>query len=384
MIDRDDAGGRRVDLDWIRVAAFGLVIFYHIGMLYVPWDFHVKSDHRVTGQEYVMWVVNPWRLGLLFFVSGCATRFMTGSRGPGELAAGRSRRLLLPLALGMAVIVPPQSYLELVEKAGYAQGYATFWATRYFAFGTVCEGQRCLIMPTWNHLWFVAYLWVYTMILAGLIAALGRTRLAAAGAAVGRLMAGPALLILPILVLGACRVFLYQRFPQTHALVDDWYDHAMYGFLFLLGFFVAREGGMWQALARWRWLSLGLAVALYGALMLARQYPADTVPPLVADLGRFGYGAYQWCCIAAAFGFGRRWLTGDGPVRRYLTDAVFTYYIVHQTVIVIAAHALRGADLPVWAEAAVIVAVTVAACGLSYEIVRRVGWARPWFGLKPA
>jgi len=118
--------------------------------------------------------------------------------------------------------------------------------------------------------------------------------------------------------------------------------------------------------------------------MLARQIPVQDAPALGIALSRAGYGAYQWCCMVAVFGFGRRWLTADGPARRYLTDAVFTYYIVHQTAIVIAAHALRGAGLPVWAEAAVIVAATVAACGLSYEVVRRLGWARPWFGLKPA
>ena len=33
---------RRYDLDWLRVIAFGLLIFYHIGMFYVSWDFHVK------------------------------------------------------------------------------------------------------------------------------------------------------------------------------------------------------------------------------------------------------------------------------------------------------------------------------------------------------
>lgn len=384
MMDRDMDGGRRVDLDWIRIAAFGLVILYHIGMLYVPWDFHVKSDHRVPGLEYVMWVVNPWRLGLLFFVSGCATRFMTGARGAGELAIGRSRRLLLPLIFGMAVIVPPQSYLELVEKGGYAQGFLTFWATRYFAFATVCEGGRCLIMPTWNHLWFVAYLWVYTMILAGLIAMSGRARLAAAGNWAGRLVAGPGLLVLPIVVLAASRILLFPRFPQTHALTDDWYDHALYGFLFLAGFFLARERAVWTAMSRLRWLALGLATILYAVMMLARQIPTQEATMLGIALSRAGYGAYQWCCIVAVLGFGRRWLTADNPARRYLTEAVFTYYIVHQTVIVIAAHLLRGSGLPAWIEAPVIIAVTVAACGLSYELVRRLGWARPWFGLKPA
>jgi len=33
-------------------------------------------------------------------------------------------------------------------------------------------------------------------------------------------------------------------------------------------------------------------------------------------------------------------------------------------------------------EAALLIAVTIAACGLTYEIVRRVPLLRPWFGLK--
>ena len=30
-------------LDWLRVAAFGLLVLYHVGMYYVSWDWHVKS-----------------------------------------------------------------------------------------------------------------------------------------------------------------------------------------------------------------------------------------------------------------------------------------------------------------------------------------------------
>ncbi|WP_246229564.1 hypothetical protein [Bradyrhizobium cytisi] len=35
---------RRIDLDWVRILAFGLLIFYHVCMLYVSWRFHIKSD----------------------------------------------------------------------------------------------------------------------------------------------------------------------------------------------------------------------------------------------------------------------------------------------------------------------------------------------------
>ena len=48
------SSGRRIDLDWIRIIAFGLLILYHVGMLFVPWDFHVKSVHILPGLEPLM------------------------------------------------------------------------------------------------------------------------------------------------------------------------------------------------------------------------------------------------------------------------------------------------------------------------------------------
>ena len=66
---------RRYDLDWLRIIAFGLLIFYHTGMFYVTWGWHVKSVHVGTGAEWAMMLLNPWRLALLFFISGVALRF---------------------------------------------------------------------------------------------------------------------------------------------------------------------------------------------------------------------------------------------------------------------------------------------------------------------
>jgi uncharacterized membrane protein YcfT len=100
------AAERRIDLDWVRIAAFGLLIFYHVGMLYVSWGFHIKSAHRITALEPLMLVLNPWRLALLFLVSGVATRFMLGKYA---LVRSRSARLMIPLVFGMLVIVPPQA-----------------------------------------------------------------------------------------------------------------------------------------------------------------------------------------------------------------------------------------------------------------------------------
>ena len=165
---------RRYDLDWVRVFAFCLLVLYHVGMYYVTWDWHVNSPYAGRALEPFMMLTSPWRLSLLFLVSGAATAFLLGKARREADAGGnrmrflgpRSWRLLVPLAFGMLVVVPPQSYYEVVEKlpGGYSDGYLAFWGRYLAADDGFCRGDDCLDVPTWNHLWFVAYLWVYTVV----------------------------------------------------------------------------------------------------------------------------------------------------------------------------------------------------------------------------
>jgi fucose 4-O-acetylase-like acetyltransferase len=129
-------------------------------MYYVTWDWHVKSPHASSAIEPLMMLTSPWRLSLLFLVSGVATAYLFERRSARGFLGQRSVRLLVPLLFGMAVIVPPQSYLEVVEKLSYAGTYADFLKLYFTAYHGFCRGSDCLILPTWNHLWFVAYLWV--------------------------------------------------------------------------------------------------------------------------------------------------------------------------------------------------------------------------------
>jgi acyltransferase-like protein len=375
----DVAPVRRVDLDWVRIAAFGLLILYHVGMFYVSWGWHIKSAHRITALEPLMLALNPWRLALLFLVSGVATRFMLRKTAVGALLRSRSSRLLIPLIFGMLVIVPPQAYIQVVEALGYPDGFVDFYLKRYFAFGKAFCPNPCIILPTWNHLWFVAYLWVYTM-------ALGAVVMAVPGL-IGRierwlapLLSGVLLLIVPSLLFGVFRLTLLPNFPSTHALFGDWYNHALFAGVFLLGFLLAHAASFWQAIERQRWIALALAVAFYASWIALRSMSDGGMP--LRLYGSFAYGFYQWLCIVAVLGFARRLLTKDSAARRYLTDAIFPYYIVHQTAIIMIAHGLRGTGLSAGVEAAIIIGGTAATCIATFEIARRVAWLRPLFGLK--
>ena len=73
FIKMENAMQRRHDLDWVRVCAFALLVLYHVGMYYVTWDWHVKSPDAGHALEPFMMLSSPWRLSLLFLVSGVAT-----------------------------------------------------------------------------------------------------------------------------------------------------------------------------------------------------------------------------------------------------------------------------------------------------------------------
>ncbi|MEG8053559.1 hypothetical protein QP185_10460 [Sphingomonas aerolata] len=76
-------------------------------MVFVPWNFHVKSTHVEDWVRLPMLATNAWRLTLLFVVSGYASRaLLRRSSGPVRFFATRCYRLLVPLAFGILVIVP--------------------------------------------------------------------------------------------------------------------------------------------------------------------------------------------------------------------------------------------------------------------------------------
>jgi len=385
----DHQGSRLFFLDWLRIAAFFLLILYHTGMYYVTWDWHVKSPHAGSAIEPLMLLLSPWRMSLLFLISGVASGFLLTRQGtplaPGRFLRERSRRLLPPLLFGMLVIVPPQPFCEVIEKLGYAGSYIDFMQLYLTAYHGFCRGTDCLDLPTWNHLWFVAYLWTYTVVLWLVAVTTGSARIAAAGARLARLLTGWRAVVLPSAALALVRIALKPYFEETHGLVDDWYLHAVYLPLFLAGVLLARQERFWRELERLRFVALGIALAGWAVLVCLHSLPETAYAwrgfIVLAACVR---SPFQWCAIVALCGFARRHLHVDNGARRYLTQAVFPVYIVHQTLIVGMAMLLKPVHLPPVTEGAILVVLTCTISFGIFEIVRRVAVLRPWFGLSGA
>lgn len=371
---------RHYGLDWLRIGAFGLLILYHIGMVFVPWGFQVKTAQPLAWVEIPMFLTSPWRLTLLFLVSGYASRALVAkSRDLCAFFRSRTSRLLWPLLFGMIVVVPPQTWVELTTQHGYGRSFAEFLAFDYFRFGAL-DG---IIMPTWNHLWFVAYLWLYTGLLTLGAVLFGRFRMQWL---FDQVFAGWRALALPAAYLLLLEVVLFQQVEDTHDLFGDGVAHLRYVPAFLFGFGLAGSPAVLASFARhWR---IAATVAFCCFLLIAGlllRWPDFRFPDSIVVLWTYRISRHleTWTAIAALVGIAEQYWNRDNRWRGVLAEATFPFYIVHQTIIVVVEGWLLPLRLGASAEFAILLMSTVAGCWAFYAGGRRLAWLRPLIGLRP-
>jgi glucan biosynthesis protein C len=368
---------RRHDIDALRALAFLLVIVYHVGMYYVAgWSWHLKSPHSAEWLQWPMRAVNLWRMDLVFLISGLALGFLARGGGGARLLAQRSWRLLLPLAFGMAVIVPYQPYAQMVAAGVIEPGFGAF-LLRYAAGGPWPPGsfEGWEVGVTWNHLWYLPYLWTYTAVLLAMRGWLDRV-----GPAF-RALRGARLALVPVLPLALATVTLWPHFPPTHDLIHDGWLHAVYFTLFAYGWWIGTDEGWWAEVRRLRWPLLALALAmLAGVAALRAQLPMPPGgPPRM--LVRLASDLYLWWALLAILGWAHQTLNRPWPWLAWANEQVYPWYLLHQTITIVLITWLAPLRLGPVAEPALLLAGTIAGCWLLTSI-RRVDVLRPWVGLK--
>ena len=187
-----------------------------------------------------------------------------------------------------------------------------------------------------------------------------------------------------MLWLVAARVLVYPHFESTHDLTDDVYNHVQYGLVFALGYLLAKADAPWEQLRRHRHWMLALTLSSYLAMIAGYlQFDdLDAIPAGPLAWLHTLWGIMEWSAIAAILGYARACNPKDSPLLRYLTAAVFPFYILHQTVIVVLAHHLKSLRIAPAIEGPLLIVATFALCLLGYEGIRRIGWLRPLFGLR--
>ncbi|MEO1450564.1 MAG: acyltransferase family protein [Bacteroidota bacterium] len=342
---------RRYDIDWIRVIAIWLLLFYHVGIGFRPWGAlirFIQHDTPLDALEPFMSMLSVWRIPLLFFVSGMGVCFAMRKRNWVELWKERAQRILLPFVFGSLAIVPMHIWL---------------WRDYY--------RQDLFYAPNTGHLWFLGNILIYVMVLTPLFLYLKRNREKPVGQLISRVMGHPLGLVLMMIpfVLEATLVN-----PDMFML----YAQTMHGFwlgllAFLLGYLMVYAGqSFWELTDRWKWILLATAITLF----LVRWVHFDLLSPnpLLAVESNI------W--VFTIFGFGYRYLNRPHPALAYLSQAAYPVYILHMLFLYLASYVLFPMNIPVWITFVLVLFLTLGGCYVTFEVIRRVKWLRPLFGLK--
>lgn len=366
---------RRYELDWLRVMAFGVLIFFHTGMMFNTWGWHVKNNVTVEWIEIIMAFFNQWRMPLLFFISGAAVWFMLEKYSTIRFVGERHKRLLMPLIVGMMIVIPPQVYYErLFQGATYS--FAEFYKT-IFTFVPYPEGNL-----SWHHLWYLPYIFVYSLITIPLFLFLKSSGRKYVLRLQGFLSRGKRMYT-PFLLIAVSEVCLRPFWPDNrHTLIDDWALFTGMLIVFCLGFLFADADELWESIARYRFRTLGLGLITFTIIATFWELDIENPPLWMMTIYRPIRSLNIWLWILTCLGFARRYLTFGNRFLAWANEAVYPFYIFHQTITVIVGFYLAPLDWPVGLKFLLLAAATFGGSALLYEIVRRIRWLRPLFGLK--
>jgi hypothetical protein len=372
---------RRYDLDWLRVFAFAVLIFYHIGMLYVAdWGFHYKSQYQSEFLQNIMLLINRWRLPLLFFISGVASRYLLEKYSFIHFTKVRTWRLLLPLLFGVLVIVPPQLYVEMTAKGDLDVNYWDFYSVFFDMHNTLFADYKSGILPHMdvNHLWYLRELWCFSLILLFIHPIFSIAKIDNIFDLIGHHFGFSAILILPIIFLSVSALSIFPESAEGIRIAR--------GFIFfLLGYVVWQRESCWQPILKYRRCSLGLALTSYvGLLWYYHTILSSRTEPLDAIYEGIETSlllANRWVWVLAILGYGYAYLNKPSSVLRYLSRAVYPSYLLHQSVLIVAAFSLSSLMLGFFLEVFWVSVITIIFCLVSYEVFKRITIFRPLVGI---
>jgi glucans biosynthesis protein C len=383
------SSARAQRVDALRVALIGGVVVFHATRPFDPFDFYVKADTEVEALALAVLFVGLWGMPLFFVLAGAAAWHSLGRRGARAFARERVVRLLVPFVAGVVLLVPPQLHAGALARGhhpSYVETLRDFFDVHWsWELPIPVDGE--VFEPA--HLWFVAYLFVFTLMLLPLLHAIRR---GGCRRALGWFEARP---LTSMLALGLTVVLAEAALGIEDA--GGWNRWAYPPFL-LLGFLlVARPTLAERVASRWRILA---AAGLLSYLVLVATVDAlhDRLGDALLTGGdpaaiawRAGQGGAGWLLVLAAAGVVLRQAPvgsrtrerrGDGPWHQWAREGVLPVYMVHQTVAVVLAAWILSWPVAAGVQWAVLTALTLTCSLALYDLLRRVRLARILMGMR--
>ncbi len=306
------ATGRRPELDGLRVLLIAGVFLHHVAMPFGGDPWYVVNAQTSRILDDVMVYFEQMRLPMLFFVSGAVSWILLLRTPRWAFVRKRLTRLLIPFAFAVLVVVPPQTYVEsLPTNASYLEAYPHLfdvWRT--------------------HHLWFIEFLAWFVVLSLPMTWLLRRPAVAAW---IDRWLTRPS----GLLLLGSVGVMA--------RVVGEWsgMDQTVFYFCFYIaGMVLVSRPDVWRSVGTHR-RTFGWTLALVSVVFYAYYFPdlsAYASEGVRWTLWWVVCGALAWTGLLASLAVAQHVLTRRRAWVESLNEMVYPFYILHQTVIVIAAY----------------------------------------------
>jgi glucans biosynthesis protein C len=371
---------RQYYIDWIRVGAFFILIFFHCAMPFVGfyhWEVR-NGESSIWLDRLVIWL-HQWRLPLLFFISGTGIYFSLRKRSVLRFAGERVVRLFIPLLFAMFFTIPLQVYYEKLQKGlisgSYWKFYPTVWDIVPYPEGTL----------SWSHMWYVVYLFVFCILLLPVFGLFKIKILKQAKDRISLFLSRP--YILPFLFIPLMLEFfaLYIDYPEQASLLDDWMLFIFSLTLLLYGYFMGSTRRFWDTCEEYRHLYLGIAAVCVVALFFGYWWTIDFPKHQDQRLYMYGFldGLNIWMFILAICGYAKKYLNFTSDFLQRANKAVYPFYIIHQTIIVAVGYYLVQLDYPIIIKLIFLVLISFTLIYAVYHfIIKQFVITRFLFGMK--
>lgn len=371
-------------LDWLRVLLVGLVFLAHSLMPFnsaSPWA--VMNSHTAFLPAAFVGYLYQWVMPLFFVVSGASAALALQRASTAAFLWRRVQRLAIPFVCGVLLLSPVHDYYAALNHGRFTGGFLEF--ARHFFANFHWNGSLAFGLAA-NHLWFLEYLFWYSVAALPLLRWLHGARGRMVTGRIAAIATGPSIIFLlaaPMALVQAC---LRPGFHEH----TGWSDTAIWFLFFIAGYLFIMEPSLRQAVARY-WL-LGAPIGAVCMLGVAMFYRAGHVEYWELSPGyspgAMGYEAVRALntCAWVIFylGAAMRLLPRGTPLLMRANEGVLPFYMLHQPAIVIAGYFLfpwAPPLLPAWA--------TLFGCALAASIAVYLLLIYPFrlprrlFGLSP-
>ena len=313
---------RLSELDWLRVILIFAVFLHHVCMPFNGDGWHIMNSESSKLLDDIMVYFEQFRLPILFFISGVGSVILLSKVSAKKFTLDKVTRLLIPLIIGSLLIVPPQTYIENIDK------FQSYWQ----------EFPKLALNFETNHLWFIEYLFVFALLAIPLNFIFHSRLGSSVVSSVEKLAKFKGGLFLLVVVLISVKIYFSLMFPSDDNKIENLSSSMYYFVFFISGMIFIRNNNIWQAIREQRLCNL-IILSLSTIIFYAYYYSPDLSEYLSLD----ARWSIWWlvCCLVAwsalltILGYAQYYLAKTPKWLHLSNELIYPFYIFHQTVIVV-------------------------------------------------